>query len=286
MQIKAAQALLEAEISKNYRDAPTDSVAFPALRLLEKITRKSKEWLLAHPEHTLTKNQRGKLESFTKQIKKKRPFRYMLGYTEFFGHEFFVNEDVLIPRPETEPLVETALKWLRARKHNNTEPLLVTDVGTGSGCIMISVAFEVLKSPQDYPKQISFMGTDISTKALKIARHNAKHILGKNAQQIEFVCVDLLPPGSRPDLVLSNPPYLTAKQLSDLPKEIYDYEPKLALDGGVDGMTFYRRMFPRLDLGIFEVPPELREQTLKLASKSRLDLKFVSPYVAIVNRKS
>ena len=154
------------------------------------------------------------------------PIQYILGKTEFMGLEFKVNQDVLIPRPETEILVETALNFTSSK---------ILDIGTGSGCIAVSLA--------KFLPQAKIFATDISRKALDIAWENAR--LNDVEKRIDFICADLFNgceslTGSC-DLIVSNPPYVRREAIKRLAAEI-QYEPLSALLGGRDGLDFYRRI--------------------------------------------
>lgn len=149
------------------------------------------------------------------------PFSYITGEKEFMKLMFKVNENVLIPRPETELLVEEALKY-------NVKNVL--DMCTGSGCIAVSVAF--------YNKKANVTAVDISQDALKIAQENAT----KNGVNVKFVCSDLFTNiTEKYDIIISNPPYIETKTIDNLDLEVRK-EPHIALDGGIDGLYFYRNI--------------------------------------------
>jgi release factor glutamine methyltransferase len=151
----------------------------------------------------------------------------VVGHWEFFGLDFEVTPDVLIPRPETELLVETALSWLEHR----TDARSAIDVGTGSGCIAISLATRI--------QGLKLTATDISPHALEVAQRNAEKF--SVADRIEFNCCDLLPPKPQSyDLIVANLPYIPTKTMESLP--IYGREPTLALDGGSDGLELVRQL--------------------------------------------
>jgi len=160
------------------------------------------------------------------------PVQYVLGYTEFMGHTFIVNPSVLIPRPETEILVENALDLL---KRIENPKISVLDVGTGSGCIAVSIAASC--------ERCRITALDISSGALLIAKENA--VNNRVADKIDFVEMNILSqyPDSKPfDIIVSNPPYIAGdywKNLSDLVK---NNEPQLALYPGEDGLIFYRKL--------------------------------------------
>lgn len=160
----------------------------------------------------------------------REPLQYILGRQEFMSLEFAVNNFVLIPRPETEILVEEALARLRPL----AEPV-VADIGTGCGAIAVSLAC--------YHHGCRVLATDVSAAALAVARENAaRHGV---AERVEFLPGDLLEPVAGPlDAVLSNPPYIPTAQLAGLAPEVRDHEPREALDGGDDGLAVIRRLIP------------------------------------------
>ena len=158
-----------------------------------------------------------------------RPLWYIIGNTEFYGYTFRVDERVLIPRPETEELVRQAVG---AVQDGDT----VLDLCTGSGVIAISLALEAAKD-----KDITVYATDISEDALAVARQNAR----ENKANVNFLNADLfdgVPARLKFNLITANPPYVMRKELKTLQREVREFEPALALDGGVDGLDFYRRI--------------------------------------------
>ena len=188
---------------------------------------------MAHPELILTTEQQNKLEESLQQLEVGEPFPYVLGHWEFFGLELDITSDVLIPRPETELLVEKAIAWLQESKVRRT----VADVGTGSGAIAVSIAHNV--------SDAHILATDISLAALEVARGNACKF--KVEHRIDFIQCDILPPHPDPlsteghfDLICANLPYIPTGTLHDLP--IFGREPTLALDGGDDGLDLFRRL--------------------------------------------
>ena len=154
---------------------------------------------------------------------KREPLQHILGSQEFDGHEFIVSRDVLIPRYDTETLLEEAVRQAPTAR-------TVLDIGTGSGCIAISLA---LRLPH-----AAITAVDLSPDALSVAQHNAE----RNNAQIEFLLGSFFQPvvGRRFDLIVSNPPYITHADLATLQPEVRDFEPQLALDGGPDGLDAYR----------------------------------------------
>ncbi|NWG06302.1 MAG: peptide chain release factor N(5)-glutamine methyltransferase [Chloroflexi bacterium] len=211
----------------------SDTPALDASVLLADIIGKPRTWVMAHPELTLTAEQRKRLDDSLKRLETGEPFPYVLGHWEFFGLELNITPDVLIPRPETELLVEKAI----ARLQESTVRRTVADVGTGSGAIAVSIAVNV--------PDVHILATDISLAALEVARENACKF--KVLQRIDFVQCDILPYPPYPlsteehcDLICANLPYIPTETLHGLP--IFGREPTLALDGGADGLDPFRRL--------------------------------------------
>lgn len=179
----------------------------------------------------------GKLHSFFENFEKRRrriPLAQILGRQSFYGLDFFVNEDVLIPRADTECLVDLVLEdYADLAKQAGYSSLNILDLCTGSGCIGISVA-------KHLPYQ-ELLLVDLSEKALAVAKKNAEMHLGKNVTLLQS---DLLTGarGKKFSLLLSNPPYIVSRVIPGLDREVSEYEPKMALDGGEDGLVFYRRI--------------------------------------------
>jgi release factor glutamine methyltransferase len=212
---------------------PGDWPELDAQLILAHVLGKERTWVLAHPEVALTRTQREAAESAAGRLKTGTPLPYILGHWEFFGHDFAVTPDVLIPRPETETLVEGAIAWLQGSAQRRT----VADVGTGSGAIGVTLAMHV---PDTY-----VLCTDLSLAALHVAQANARKF--EVSGRMDFVACDLLPPHHGGlttdlhfDLICANLPYIPSSKLASLP--VYGREPTLALDGGVDGLSPIRRL--------------------------------------------
>lgn len=179
----------------------------------------------------------GKLHSFFENFEKRRrriPLAQILGRQSFYGLDFFVNEDILIPRADTECLVDLVLEdYADLAKQAGSSSLNILDLCTGSGCIGISVA-------KHLPYQ-ELLLVDLSEKALAVAKKNAEKHLGENVTLLQS---DLLTgvQGKKFSLLLSNPPYIVSRVIPGLDREVSEYEPKMALDGGEDGLVFYRRI--------------------------------------------
>lgn len=211
----------------------SDTPALDASVLIAHIVNRPRTWVVAHPELILTESQQKQLNDSLARLEDGEAFPYVLGHWEFFGLEFDLSPDVLIPRPETELLVEKAIAWLQKSPVRRT----VADVGTGSGAIAISIAVNV--------PDANVVATDISLAALKIAHRNAVKL--DVANRIDLLQCDLLPPHIDPlsterhfDLICANLPYIPTETLHNLP--IFGREPTLALDGGPDGLDPFRRL--------------------------------------------
>lgn len=193
--------------------------------LLGEVCGRGRAWVLAHPEATLSAEAQIRLEAALQRLERGEPLPYVLGHWEFFGLDFALTPAALIPRPETEGLVERALAWLQSRG----DCRLAADVGTGCGCIAISLAV--------HRPSLRLLATDLSMEALRLAQQNAKaHGV---SERIDLIQADLLPP-CQVELICANLPYIPSHKLKALP--IYGREPSLALDGGADGLEAIRRL--------------------------------------------
>lgn len=164
------------------------------------------------------------------------PLQYIVGHQEFFGLEFEVTPDVLIPRPETELIVEETIRLVHeiAASRSGWQPLIV-DVGTGSGCMAVTLAREI--------GDARVMATDISMAALRVAQRNAARY--GLLERIKFVACDLLTAlaeAPHADFIISNPPYVVEREMATLQREVRDWEPHVALTDFADGLNFYRRL--------------------------------------------
>jgi release factor glutamine methyltransferase len=195
--------------------------------LLAHILEKSRAWVLAHPEAVLTPAQERLLMESQARLEQGEPLPYVLGRWEFYGLDFIVNPNVLIPRPETELMVEHALAWLETAPQRH----LVLDAGTGSGCIAIALAV--------HAPALRVVASDISLAALKTASVNA----ARHAVSSHVMCVQshLIPAIAQPfNLICANLPYIPAEKLDEL--IVAEREPRLALDGGPDGLSLIREL--------------------------------------------
>ena len=217
-----------------------------------------------------------KLEVLKKWIKKRlkrMPLQYITGNTEFYGNKFFLNEDVLIPRQETERLVDLSLQCIKMIDKPN-----ILEVGTGSGCISISIALK--------REDVQILSVDISDQALKKAKENSDYHKTLN---VKFTKIDILNeiPNGKYDMLISNPPYISQKEMQNIMIDVRDYEPKMALTDFHDGLSFYNRLsnigpglikkggYMLLEVGLNEHP----EKVLSIFdSKGYASLDFFTDY--------
>ncbi len=251
-------------LCSNWSKTPT----LDAQVLLAHITGKNRAWLLAHPETALTPAQQNALGSAVSRLKAGEPLPYVLGHWEFYGLNFTINAHTLIPRPETELMVEQALEWLQAHPGRRR----AADIGTGSGCVAVSLAVNI--------PDLQITATDISPAALEVARSNAeKHNV---EDRVQFKHADLLPANlATCSLICANLPYIPTKTLEGL--SVFGREPTLALEGGPDGLSLIRRLLPQAvqnlsssDLLLLEIENTQGEAALNLAREffpeARIDL--------------
>jgi release factor glutamine methyltransferase len=199
--------------------------------LLLHVLGRDRAWMLAHPEVTLSDPQAKQYLELLERRYHGEPIQYITGETEFYGLPLRVTPDVLIPRPETEHLVEKVIELLPRFPNPR-----VVDVGTGSGAIAIALTHE-------WPR-VAITAIDTSAAALDLARLNAERI--GFADRIRYLHGDLLAPVAREqfDVVVSNPPYVPMADRESLSVEVRDYEPAIALFAGDDGLDVYRRLIP------------------------------------------
>jgi release factor glutamine methyltransferase len=217
--------------SRFFEERNIRSAQYNAEVLLQHVLGLNKTQMLLRWNDPFPAVERGVFAQLVARRGQYEPLQYITGVQEFYGREFRVSPAVLIPRPETELLVE---KVLGQQAHFAERAPLIVDIGTGSGAIALTLACE-------WP-QARVVAVDLSRDALAMARENAER-LGV-AEQVTFVEGDLVTPllerGLRPDIVVSNPPYIPSADCEELEEEVRDHEPRLALDGGEDGLYPYR----------------------------------------------
>lgn len=204
--------------------------------LLANVLKSSRIDLYLHYDKPLTDEELRHYKRLIRRRIKREPVAYILGQKEFWSLCFNVSKDVLIPRPETECVVETVLKIVRDL--NRLKPLRILELGTGSGAIMIALASELPTN--------TFVATDLSLNAINVAKQNEKALLPD--KRINWMVGDWFEPVKHNhvnfDLIVGNPPYIRQDVIAKLEPEIFLFEPMFALDGGVDGLGSYRKIIP------------------------------------------
>lgn len=209
--------------------------------LLDILGRNDSSWLIAHGDQELTREQEMRFTGLVERRVKGEPLAYILGWWEFYGRRLKITPDVLVPRPATEELVDKALEKILSLNKFFGRPITVADIGTGSGCIAITLAIKAQLRPFN-----KIIATDVSEAALTVAKENAQE--HGVADKITWLLGDMLEPiKNRPiDLIVSNPPYVPSEEinralLSPAPATAgLAFEPRAALDGGRDGMKYGR----------------------------------------------
>ena len=209
--------------------------------------------LFAHPERELNTGEQQRFDSAVSERAAGKPVQYITGHQEFWGLDFTVNPSVLIPRPETEHLVEAVLELLR--EYPRPHPRIV-DVGTGSGCIILAIAHSLAaqranslaarseKSKDSPPRNFELHATDISPDALHVAQQNSQQL--KLAGHINFRQANLLESETGTfDFILSNPPYVGLNEQDKVQREVREHEPHVAVFAGHHGLDIYRRLIPQ-----------------------------------------
>ena len=235
--------------------------------LLSKNLNKSREELLINLEQNINKRDFANFNKHLIRRSKKEPIAYLIGEKEFWSKKFFVNKDALIPRPETELLVEKLVTLYKKKR------VSILDIGTGTGCIIISLLSEL--------KNSTGMAVDISSKALFVAKKNA--IKFKLSDRIKFLNQHFENIHSKKfDLIVSNPPYITRNEIKNLSDDIKKYEPRMALDGGNDGLDLIKKViykskeFLKIN-GMLAL--EIGKEQINKVSKILIRNKFVIKYV-------
>ena len=178
-------------------------------------------------EESLSQSQLATLRGWVKRRLAREPLQYITGFCDFYGREFFVNKHVLIPRPETERLIDIVLENLKG-----IDSPSILDVGTGSGCIATTLGLEIPSS--------TILGVDVSSDVLQVANENKENLGAENVSFEEMNILKQLPEGQF-DLLVSNPPYVPEGEMDGLMKDVKDFEPTNALTDENDGLTFYHR---------------------------------------------
>lgn len=252
------------ELQKLYSHTITPEDLFV---LLSFTTKKEKSFLLAHPKYDISPEVESRALASLDRRSKHEPVAYITGHKEFYGRDFMVTKDTLIPRPETEHMIEEVLSYVKSTFPLG-DPLHIVDVGTGSGNIIITLASEMMKSSS------SFFGIDISKKALDVARANA--LTHGVDTTITFLQSNLLKgyvPFKKKDehlIIVANLPYLSHEIYNATEKDVRAYEPKSALVSDEHGLTHYYRLLEEIHslekhnlAFFFEISPEQTEMLTK-----------------------
>lgn len=267
--------------------------ALDARILLASVLKKPAEYSITHPEHTIQSAEIKKLKRYGERRRSGEPIAIILRKKEFYGRIFSVNKNTLIPRPETEHMIELGVHAvIQEIKKNNL--ITIADIGTGSGCIIISLAKEINALPIQKNKRIRYIASDISTKALFVAKKNSKtYTVSKN---IRFFLSDLFQNkifkkelGGKEKSTLcifANLPYVSKEYLEKKPSLFsrgLSFEPRVALNGGKNGMDIYNRFFRDLMrilsddkkiLCFFEINPEQKSEMERLIKNTFLPMRY------------
>jgi release factor glutamine methyltransferase len=230
--------LLKQAIDAAYQFFIENDVPSPRLNaelLLMFVLACDRAYLYAHPERQLTDDEYSRYQEVTRERARGCPTQYITGHQEFWGLDFIVSPAVLIPRPETEHVVETVLELIKQRDPEE-KPRMI-DVGTGTGCIALALASELT--------QAEMHACDISEDALEVATANAVR-LGLE-KRVQFRHSDLLSAyaGEQFDFVISNPPYVGESEADKVQRQVREFEPKMAVFSGVEGLDIYRHLIPQ-----------------------------------------
>jgi len=213
--------------SKILKQNKINSHELDAQIILSHIMGVTREFLILNDQINISKDVKQKYELAIKRRTKREPVAYITGKKEFWSENFIVNHSTLIPRPETELLIYKLINFFKDKSIN------ILDLGTGSGCILLSLLKELNKSRG--------MGIDISKKAIHIAKINSKNLNLINRAKFKICDLNKYNSGKY-DLIVSNPPYIPLKEIKNLSKDVINYEPKVALDGGADGLDLIKKV--------------------------------------------
>ena len=225
--------------TERLRDAGSPTASLDAQIILAHVLDVERSWLFAHYDHELTASEAERYTNFIARRAAREPVAYLVGRKEFYGLDLLVDRRVLIPRPETELLVDAVLEWIDDYygPDSGATPVLVADIGTGSGAIALAVATE---TPDAH-----IYATDISADALNVARQNAERL--NLSQRVTFGQGDLLAPLPKPvDILVANLPYVRQEDYQFLDADVHDYEPRTALESGPEGLDAIRRLLAQV----------------------------------------
>lgn len=221
-------------LAKSFRAANFPTPELDARLLVLHVCGLSHEAYILRPDHPLSRAEIATVAAFRERRLAYEPVSRIIGFREFWGRNFKIAPAVLDPRPDTETLIEAALALLR-EENRLAEPLRILDLGTGSGCILLSLLAEL---PHSWG-----VGSDLDAGAVAVARENAERL--DLAERCSFVRSDWCKTFRGPfDVIVSNPPYIESDCIDVLSEDVRRYDPKVALDGGADGLEAYRQLIP------------------------------------------
>tara|TARA_Y100000590_G_scaffold293250_1_gene330266 strand:+ start:2416 stop:3255 length:840 start_codon:yes stop_codon:yes gene_type:complete len=221
------------QASKVLKNHNINSHELDAQLILSDIVNIEREYLITNEETVISKDSIKKYDAAIKRRTKNEPVAYIIGKKEFWSRDFFVNSKTLVPRPETELLIYKIINFFKNKK------IKVLDIGTGTGCILLSILKEL--------KFSTGIGIDISSKTIEIAKKNSKNLGLSNRSKFKVIDFSIYNEGKY-DVIVSNPPYIPSMCIKNLSKDIRNYEPLIALDGGVDGLDLIKKVIYKSNL--------------------------------------
>jgi len=264
------------DIIKELRESGIESPALDARLLLSYLLKISVEKIIIG-DFALTEAQQNEYQKLIARRKAGEPVAYIIGKKEFYGREFKVTRDTLIPRPDSETIIDAALGYfaLTLPSPVNGRGLKILDLGTGTGCLLLTLL-------KEFPHSSGF-GVDISGAALIVARENSVNLgLGDRVEFVscrwgeESIIEEL---GKKFDLIVSNPPYIRKSDFANLALEVKNFEPHVALDGGEDGVFCYRELLPQVarmleddGIALIEIGKNQKPDLLEIINKNNLSL--------------
>lgn len=260
---------------EQFKTAGIDSSQLDAYLLAAHVLQKDKSFIISHSDYELSTSEILQLKNMVEKRKAREPISQILGYKEFYGHDFSVSQDVLTPRPETEFIITAALELF-----NKEQELNVLDLGVGSGAVILTLAAEF--------KNSHCLGVDISNAALAIARKNAYDLRIENARFINSNWCKNLGARQKFNLIVSNPPYIPVGHKDKLDAEL-KFEPETALFAGDDGLECYRQIANEIsnlefDFAIFEIGMGQESEVKKIFEGYKINLIKTLPDLAGIPR--
>lgn len=289
--MKISTALSQARLaldSKGVSNGGLDSLILLSHTLFLCGKNFSKEWIIFNPDFELDFDQRKIFFELVSRREEREPVSQIIGKREFFGEDFLVSKDVLDPRPDSESLIELTLKIFPEK----TKKLKILELGVGSGCLILTLLRLYAEA--------TGVGIDVSDEALEICKKNSeKQLVSDRLKLLKSDLFEILKQvrddgqkdQKKYDLIISNPPYIPSKEIEDLESEVRIHEPKIALDGGSDGLDFYRKIATSAENFlnkngkiILEIGFGQKEEIVTIFSKNKFKLTDLKPDLAGVDR--